>query len=72
MVTPHAGKAKMPRGQKPLAEGEVGLIRRWIVEGAGGIATDWRGKPLSLASDGRVLVAGDDGAHREALALLAA
>jgi inositol-phosphate phosphatase/L-galactose 1-phosphate phosphatase/histidinol-phosphatase len=43
-----------------------------IVEGAGGIATDWRGKPLSLASDGRVLVAGDVGAHREALALLAA
>jgi inositol-phosphate phosphatase/L-galactose 1-phosphate phosphatase/histidinol-phosphatase len=43
-----------------------------IVEGAGGIATDWQGKPLSLASDGRVLVAGDVGAHREALALLAA
>jgi inositol-phosphate phosphatase/L-galactose 1-phosphate phosphatase/histidinol-phosphatase len=43
-----------------------------IVEGAGGIATDWRGKPLSLASDGRVLVAGDPNAHREALALLAA
>jgi len=43
-----------------------------IVEGAGGIATDWQGKPLSLASDGRVLVAGDPDAHREALALLAA
>jgi inositol-phosphate phosphatase / L-galactose 1-phosphate phosphatase / histidinol-phosphatase len=43
-----------------------------IVEGAGGIASDWRGKPLSLASDGRVLVAGDPNAHREALALLAA
>jgi len=43
-----------------------------IVEGAGGIATDWQGKPLSLASDGRVLVAGDRNAHREALALLAA
>jgi inositol-phosphate phosphatase/L-galactose 1-phosphate phosphatase/histidinol-phosphatase len=43
-----------------------------IVEGAGGLATDWHGKPLSLASDGRVLVAGDANAHREALALLAA
>jgi inositol-phosphate phosphatase/L-galactose 1-phosphate phosphatase/histidinol-phosphatase len=43
-----------------------------IVEAAGGIATDWQGKPLTLASDGRVLVAGDPNAHREALALLAA
>jgi inositol-phosphate phosphatase/L-galactose 1-phosphate phosphatase/histidinol-phosphatase len=43
-----------------------------IVEGAGGIATDWQGAPLSLTSDGRVLVAGDGEAHRQALALLAA
>ena len=43
-----------------------------IVEAAGGIATDWQGKSLTLASDGRVLVAGDPNAHREALALLAA
>jgi len=43
-----------------------------VVEGAGGIATDWRGTPLSLASDGRVLVAGDRNAHGQALALLAA
>jgi inositol-phosphate phosphatase/L-galactose 1-phosphate phosphatase/histidinol-phosphatase len=43
-----------------------------VVEGAGGIATDWQGAPLSLASDGRVLVAGDQNAHRQALALLAA
>ena len=43
-----------------------------IVEGAGGIATDWQGQPLSLASDGRVVAAGDLHAHREALALLAA
>jgi inositol-phosphate phosphatase/L-galactose 1-phosphate phosphatase/histidinol-phosphatase len=42
-----------------------------IVEGAGGIATDWRGAPLTLASDGRVLVAGDRRAHLEALSLLA-
>jgi inositol-phosphate phosphatase / L-galactose 1-phosphate phosphatase / histidinol-phosphatase len=41
-----------------------------IVEGAGGVATDWRGKSLHLASDGRILVAGDRRAHDAALALL--
>jgi histidinol phosphatase-like enzyme (inositol monophosphatase family) len=41
-----------------------------IVEGAGGIATDWRGAPLGLSSDGRVLIAGDKRTHGEALALL--
>jgi inositol-phosphate phosphatase/L-galactose 1-phosphate phosphatase/histidinol-phosphatase len=43
-----------------------------IVEGAGGIASDWRGMKLTLASDGRVLVAGDRRAHQQALQLLAA
>ena len=42
-----------------------------IVEGAGGIATDWQGQRLTLASDGRVLVAGDRRAHDAALRLLA-
>jgi inositol-phosphate phosphatase / L-galactose 1-phosphate phosphatase / histidinol-phosphatase len=41
-----------------------------IVEGAGGIATDWRGTQLDIASDGRILVAGDRRAHQAALALL--
>ncbi len=41
-----------------------------IVEGAGGVATDWRGKALDLVSDGRILVAGDRRAHLAALALL--
>jgi inositol-phosphate phosphatase/L-galactose 1-phosphate phosphatase/histidinol-phosphatase len=41
-----------------------------IVEGAGGIATDWRGASLDLASDGRILVAGDRRAHQAAMALL--
>ena len=41
-----------------------------IVEGAGGVATDWRGACLDLASDGRILVAGDRRAHEAALALL--
>jgi inositol-phosphate phosphatase / L-galactose 1-phosphate phosphatase / histidinol-phosphatase len=41
-----------------------------IVEGAGGIATDWRGAPLDLTSEGRVLIAGDRRTHEAALALL--
>jgi inositol-phosphate phosphatase/L-galactose 1-phosphate phosphatase/histidinol-phosphatase len=41
-----------------------------IVEGAGGVATDWRGERLGLASDGRVLVAGDRRAHQAARASL--
>jgi histidinol-phosphatase len=41
-----------------------------IVEGAGGIATDWQGHPLDLSSDGRVLIAGDKRTHSDALALL--
>jgi fructose-1,6-bisphosphatase/inositol monophosphatase family enzyme len=43
-----------------------------IVAGAGGVASDWQGRPLTTASDGRVLVAGDPRAHEAALALLAA
>jgi inositol-phosphate phosphatase/L-galactose 1-phosphate phosphatase/histidinol-phosphatase len=41
-----------------------------IVEGAGGVATDWRGADLDLSSDGRILVAGDRRSHRAALALI--
>ena len=41
-----------------------------IVEGAGGVATDWRGGSLHLASDGRILVAGDSRTHDAALVLL--
>jgi inositol-phosphate phosphatase / L-galactose 1-phosphate phosphatase / histidinol-phosphatase len=41
-----------------------------IVEGAGGAATDWKGGNLDLASDGRILVAGDRRVHDAALALL--
>jgi inositol-phosphate phosphatase / L-galactose 1-phosphate phosphatase / histidinol-phosphatase len=41
-----------------------------VIEGAGGIATDWRGAKLGLDSDGRVLFAGDRRVHAAALALL--
>jgi histidinol phosphatase-like enzyme (inositol monophosphatase family) len=43
-----------------------------VIEGAGGIATDWKGEPLGPASDGRVLACGDRRTHDEALRLLAA
>ncbi len=42
-----------------------------IIEGAGGLLTDWRGGKLGLASDGRVVAAGDPAAHAQALTLLA-
>jgi inositol-phosphate phosphatase / L-galactose 1-phosphate phosphatase / histidinol-phosphatase len=41
-----------------------------IVTGAGGIITDWEGRPLTLTSGPRVLAAGTPERHREALALV--
>jgi inositol-phosphate phosphatase / L-galactose 1-phosphate phosphatase / histidinol-phosphatase len=42
-----------------------------IIEGAGGVITDWHGRPLGRGSDGRVVAAGDPRLHAQALALLA-
>lgn len=42
-----------------------------VIEGAGGIVTDWEGGPLGLGSGDRVVAAGDAAVHAEALALLA-
>ncbi len=42
-----------------------------VIEGAGGIITDWRGGRLDLGSDGRVCAAGDSRVHAQALAVLA-
>lgn len=42
-----------------------------IVEGAGGVMTDWRGGRLGLTSDGRVAAAGDRALHAAALEVLA-
>ena len=39
-----------------------------VVTGAGGLMTDWRGEPLGLESDGRVVAAGDPRVHAAALA----
>lgn len=41
-----------------------------IVEGAGGVITDWQGHPLGLSSDGRVLACGDKRLHKALLALI--
>jgi len=41
-----------------------------IVAGAGGAMADWQGKPLTLASDGRVVAAGDPGVLAAAVAEL--
>lgn len=43
-----------------------------IVEGAGGRITDWRGNPLRLGSDDRVIASGDARVHDEALKILGA
>lgn len=43
---------------------------RPVIEGAGGVVTDWRGAPLTIESDGYVLAAGDKRVHREALDLI--
>lgn len=42
-----------------------------VIEGAGGVATDWQGQPLTLASGDRLIAAGDAQAHATALLLLA-
>jgi inositol-phosphate phosphatase / L-galactose 1-phosphate phosphatase / histidinol-phosphatase len=42
-----------------------------MVEGAGGIITDWEGRPLPMDRNSRALAAGDDAAHRAAIKLLA-
>ena len=34
-----------------------------VIEGAGGMMTDWQGKALTIESDGRVVAAGDRAAH---------
>ena len=41
-----------------------------VIEGAGGIMTNWRGLPLGPASDGRIVAAGDRHLHAAALELL--
>jgi len=41
-----------------------------VIQGAGGIITDWAGDDLTLNSDGKVLAAGDASIHHRAIASL--
>lgn len=43
-----------------------------VVEGAGGVMTDWQGQPLTMASDGRVLACGSAKLHQTAIDILQA
>lgn len=42
-----------------------------VVEGAGGVITDWQGRPLTLQSDGRVVAAASAEIHSALLEILA-
>jgi histidinol phosphatase-like enzyme (inositol monophosphatase family) len=42
-----------------------------VIAGAGGVITDWQGRPLGLGSGDRILAAGDPCCHARALELLA-
>ena len=69
-------------GYAMLASGFVDLVveaglKQWdysalrpVIEGAGGVVTDWAGRPLDLSSDGSIAAAGDPRCHAAALALL--
>jgi inositol-phosphate phosphatase/L-galactose 1-phosphate phosphatase/histidinol-phosphatase len=41
-----------------------------VIEGAGGIVTDWNGAPMTRDSDGHILAAANETCHAAALALL--
>jgi inositol-phosphate phosphatase/L-galactose 1-phosphate phosphatase/histidinol-phosphatase len=43
---------------------------RPVVEGAGGVITDWNGQPLTIDSDGCVLAAASKALHQAALTIL--
>jgi inositol-phosphate phosphatase/L-galactose 1-phosphate phosphatase/histidinol-phosphatase len=66
-----------------LASGSIDLVveqalKLWdfaalvpVITGAGGVITDWEGRPLHAGSDGRVLACGDPALHAQVLAVLA-
>jgi len=43
-----------------------------VVEGAGGVMTDWSGKPLHIDSAGDVVASGDARCHQDVLATIKA
>ena len=57
------------QGTLLLVMGIAGFIVA-LVEAAGGVISDWEGRPLSIHSDGRVLAAASAQLHAEALQAL--
>ena len=57
------------------AESELGIYDfcAWgpVIEGAGGVVSDWQGAALSLQTGDKILVSGDARTHDQAMALLA-
>ncbi|CAO3415068.1 Histidinol-phosphatase [alternative form] (EC 3.1.3.15) [Azospirillum endophyticum] len=47
------------------------LAMQPVIEGAGGVITDWEGKPLAMDSDGRVVAAATAELHAETIAAIA-
>ncbi len=47
------------------------LAMQPVIEGAGGVITDWEGKPLTMDSDGRVVAAATADLHAETIAAIA-
>lgn len=45
---------------------------RPVIEGAGGVITDWQGRALTLQSSGQLLAAGDERQHAAALDIIGA
>lgn len=43
-----------------------------VIEGAGGVISDWQGRPVTIATNGHILAAGDRDLHKLALKGLAA
>lgn len=46
------------------------MALRPVVEGAGGVMTDWSGNPVTLRSDGGVVACGDERIYKEIAAIL--
>lgn len=75
------GTAALAYGR--LAQGRIDLavdsgLKIWdiaafvpVIEGAGGVITDWAGAPVTLSSGQRVLAAGDAALHAQALEMIA-
>ena len=61
-------RAPIPKSKHEL---QCGRASAPVVEEAGGIVTDWQGKPLTLSSDGTIVACGDERVHAELLEILA-